>query len=373
MAGPSIGRPSTRTSAVDPGFPTRRAIVGGAAVAGIVMALSYRPTPDRAWTRLTGKAPWFPRDGAALLFHNDRLWLFGGSRKSQELDIGDGWSSVDGIDWRKEVDRAAWTPSGQSMSSSFAGRMWRMGGFVENKSRFIPIGEIWSSVDGRTWTLATTAPAWRPRGGGALVVHNEKLWLLGGTRHPRNEGDQPAFSDVWSTENGVDWTEVMANAPWRPRSLHSVVVHNGQLWVMGGGHWGKNPTLYRDVWSSFDGIKWKEHSSEVAWPGRIWATATSYNGLLWIMGGFIAKPRGGTNDIWYSDDGRDWYPYLAAKPWPSRMAHSSIAFNDRLWVLAGSNSDYFNDIWSLKIRKEEVFPGTSLTRAKKWFYSTFAP
>ena len=265
MTEPSAMRPSTRSSPSDRAFPTRRAFVGGAAVAGAVGALTYQPTLDRPWTRLTGKAPWSPRDGAALLAHNERLWVFGGSASNQILDVGDGWSSVNGIDWRKEVDRAGWTPSIQSMSVTFAGRLWRMGGFVVQGSQVLPIGEIWSSADGRTWTLATAAPAWRPRGGGALVVHNGRLWLLGGTRQ-RNEGDQPALGDVWSTENGVDWTEVAANAPWKPRAFHSVIVHNGRLWVMGGGHWGKNPMFYGDVWSSLDGIKWTEHPSKGACP-----------------------------------------------------------------------------------------------------------
>jgi len=122
-----------------------------------------------------------------------------------------------------------------------------------------------------------------------------------------------------------------------------------------------------------DGIKWTEHPSKGAWPGRIWATAASYGGLLWIMGGSIDRSRGGgTNDTWYSNDGRDWYPYLAAKPWPPRRAaHSSIVFNDQLLVLAGSDRDYFNDVWALKIERDEIFPGSSLTRAQKWLYMTF--
>jgi hypothetical protein len=364
----SIGRPSSGVNLIDPAFPTRRAIVGGAVITGVVSALSYRPTPDPPWTPITTSAIWLPRESAGFHTHNDRLWLFGGSAPHQGLDLGDAWSTVDGIDWHKEIDRAAWTPSASSMSVAFAGRMWRMGGFVEKENRSFPISEIWASVDGRNWTLATAKPAWEARGGGALVVHNEKLWLLGGTRHPRNEGDQQTLSDVWSTENGVDWTLVILNAPWKPRAFHTAVAHDGKLWIMGGGHWGKKPLASRDVWCSFDGINWEQRANEAAWPGRIWATAASYNGLLWVMGGFISKPRGSANDIWYSADGSNWYPYLASKVWSPRSAHSSIVFNGRLWVLAGSNGDYFNDVWTLKLGGDDGVAGSAMARAVKWLY-----
>jgi hypothetical protein len=368
MAEPSIGQSGTYVNRIDSTFPTRRAAVGGAVIAGAVWVLSYRPAPDPPWTLVKTSAIWPPRDGAGFYEHNGRLWLVGGSAQHQGLDLGDCWSTHDGIDWRKEIDRAAWTPSAYSMSVAFAGRMWRMGGFIKKESRPFPIGEIWASADGRNWTLATANPAWEARGGGALVAHDGKLWLLGGTRHPRNEGDQPTLSDVWSTDNGVDWTRVVLNAPWKPRAFHSVVAHHGRLWVMGGGYWGKHPVVYRDVWSSLDGINWEEHSSEAAWPGRIWASAASYNGLLWIIGGFKTKPPGGANDVWYSADGSDWYPYLASKIWPARMAHSSIVFNSQLWVLAGSNGDYFNDVWVLKLGGNDTVSGSVMTRPLKWLY-----
>lgn len=173
----TLDNPSTGMSFHDPAFPTRRAIIGGAVIGGATWALSFRPSPGPPWTLLSYKASWSPRDGAALLSHNDRLWLFGGSGPKQE-DPNDGWSTVDGVDWRKEVSGAAWTQSAKSMSVSFAGRMWRMGGFLPEENR--PMSEIWSSVDGRIWTLASAAAGWQARGGGALVVHNRKLWLLGG-------------------------------------------------------------------------------------------------------------------------------------------------------------------------------------------------
>lgn len=351
-----------------PMFPTRRAIVGGAIVAGGVWALSYRPSPDPPWNPLTRNASWSPRDGTALLFHNDRVWIFGGSASNEILDVGDGWSTADGINWQRELAQAPWTPSANSMSVAFAGRMWRMGGFVRRENKFVPISEIWSSSDGRNWTLAAS-PAWEARGGGALAVHNGKLWLLGGTRHPENEGDRPTLGDVWSTENGVDWTRVVLNAPWMPRAFHAAATYDDKLWVMGGGHWGVNPVFYRDVWCSADGVNWERRSSNAAWRARIWAAAASYNGLLWMMGGFTGQVRGGTNDIWYSTDGRNWYPYLSSPVWPARLAHSVLAFNGQLWVLAGSNGDYFNDVWTLKLDGHHSVSSSAVARTIKWLHS----
>jgi hypothetical protein len=328
-----------------PAFPTRRALIGAGAISGIVWTLSYRPAPDPAWIPVKSASPWSARDGAGLIVYNNRLWLTGGSAP-KVIDLGDSWSTSDGITWHKEIEQSSWTQAAQSMNVAFAGRMWRMGGFIEEETKFHPINEIWSSADGQNWALVEPSPPWRPRAGGTLVVFREKLWLLGGA----SQYDKLLFNDVWSTENGVDWTSVNSQAPWKPRAFHTAVAHDGRLWVMGGGNWSKDPTLYGDVWSTPDGINWKQHTDQAAWQGRVWATAASYAGLLWIMGGFIGSPRGGTNDIWYSRDGRHWLPYLSATPkWAPRLAQSAVVFEHRLWITAGSNGDYYNDVWYLDL------------------------
>jgi hypothetical protein len=73
------------------------------------------------------------------------------------------------------------------------------------------------------------------------------------------------------------------------------------------------------------------------------------------MGGMVQ--RNGSNDIWYSKDGRTWYPYLAEKMWSPRLAHSALSYSDRLWILAGSNYDYFNDVWALALNADWEGPG----------------
>ncbi|SFI49122.1 hypothetical protein SAMN05216525_109149 [Bradyrhizobium sp. Gha] len=332
---------------MNPRPPTRRLILVGGLISGAVGIASYRPAPDPSWKAVTSDAPWAPRDNAGLVIHENRIWLIGGTPAKTPQGLSDCWSSAEGLTWTKELDQAPWSPTVQSMVIAFAGRLWRMGGFYQDGDTFAPVAEIWSSQDGRSWTRAGEAD-WSPRGGGALVSFSGRLWLLGGTRHPRNEGTEPNFNDVWVTDNGTTWTQVVQNAPWQARAFHNAVVHEGQIWILGGGYWGKKAAAYQDVWCSPDGRSWTRKTAMAEWPGRIWSASASFRGALWSMGGLVPSTRAGSDDIWYSKDGAVWYPYLS-KMWVPRMAHSALVFSDRLWVVAGSNFDFLHDVWALDL------------------------
>jgi hypothetical protein len=63
-------------------------------------------------------------------------------------------------------------------------------------------------------------------------------------------------NDVWSSTDGVHWTELTKAAPWHPRQYHDVAAWDNKLWVMEGYHVeGGNRN---DVWYSADGVEWKE-------------------------------------------------------------------------------------------------------------------
>ena len=57
-----------------------------------------------------------------------------------------------------------------------------------------------------------------------------------------------------------------------------------------------------------------------------------------------------------------------AKVWPPRSAHSTVEFNGQLWVLAGSDGDYLNDVWALKLNGADAVSDTVMARAIKWLY-----
>ena len=331
-------------------FPTRRAVLGGVAVAATTFALSYRPTPDPDWTAVELSAKWSPRDSTALLAHNNRLWLYGGINSKEGPPLRDGWSSADGIHWRHEFDDAPWVYASQGMSGVHDGRIWLLGGVTQSGKDFRPANQVWSSADGAVWKLVTDNAAWEPRIGATVVEFKQKIWLMGGTARSPDPDGLASFNDVWISKDGVEWVKVNAAAPWAPRAFHASVVHDGKIWIMGGGYWAKQPGLFGDIWNTEDGISWQRVTSKAAWPERIWSTASSYAGMIWVMGGFIEKPRGGAKDIWFSRNGQDWQLYLPFRSLPPRHAPASIVFADALWVVGGSSdTDFLHDVWSLKL------------------------
>lgn len=347
VSGIDMSNPAGKTNRASGQLPTRRVVLGGGLISLAVWLASYRPTPDPSWTLATKTAPWSPRDSAGFVAHQNRVWLIGGTAKDGKTGLTDCWSSADGLTWTRDLDRAPWAPTIQSMVASFAGRLWRMGGFLPDGNTFTPVDDIWSSADGQNWIRAVAPKKWSPRGGGTLVAFDEKLWLLGGVESLRTLDAQRHFNDVWFTEDGTTWVQALDRAPWRPRAFHNTIVHDGKLWILGGGYWADKPTFLHDVWCSRDGIRWEAKTIAAEWPGRLWAASTSFRGRLWTMGGLVQRE--GTNDVWYSNDGETWYPYLAKKVWTPRMALSVLAVADKLWVVAGSNYEFFGDVWALTL------------------------
>lgn len=144
---------------------------------------------------------------------------------------------------------------------------------------------------------------------------------------------------------GTDWTEATASAAWAQRNGHTSVVYNGKIWVMGGDAGGFEATRYNDVWSSIDGVTWTQATSSAGWDARSYPASVVHDGKIWVMGGSV----GGSmkNDVWYSTSGVTWTRATSAAGWSARHSHTSIVQDDKIWVLGGSagSGTYKNDIW----------------------------
>ena len=144
------------------------------------------------WEQVTAHAPFAPRDGAGSLVFQDRMWLLGG------------WSPQDSVYFPRICNN-----------------------------------EVWSSVDGLSWDLVKpnsfiddsfdASLDWEGRHTAGYVVHDDLMWIAGGDV---NQGYYQ--NDVWSSTDGKDWTLRVDPVPWGPRALHHTVAFRDHIWVIGG-------------------------------------------------------------------------------------------------------------------------------------------
>ncbi len=132
---------------------------------------------------------------------------------------------------------------------NFKGKLWMFGGRTGNGGN----NEIWSSVDGHSWTQETTDPSqlFSPRTFHQVYEMNGKLWMTGGEHYVSN--NYLRYSDVWTSTDGIAWTLITDAAEFGARANHSMTAANGKLWILGNYIGSGNQ---KQLWSSTDGLEW---------------------------------------------------------------------------------------------------------------------
>jgi hypothetical protein len=317
------------------------------------------------WQLVTMKAPWAARDGAGILSYQGKLWLLGGwnpipadRQYFPMICNNEVWSSADGLNWSlikpntfkdASFDRASdWEGRHTAGYAVYRDRMWIIGGDANQRHYQ---NDVWSSEDGQTWDYVNRGKdvPWGPRVLHYTVVHNDQLWVIGGQTLPQfGGGDEAFYRDAWTSTDGAEWTQVIPEEPcWSPRGMiGGSAVMNGRIWVLGGGRYDtptKERLYHNDVWSSEDGIHWTEHTKQALWHPRQYHDVAAWDGKLWVMEGYNAMG-GNRNDVWYSADGVNWIE-LPDTPWKPRHAASLVVHNGFLWMIAGNNME--PDVWKL--------------------------
>jgi hypothetical protein len=306
---------------------------------------------DIDWT-LVGTADWQPRDSQAEYAHAGRLWIAGGWFDSNSAPPRDVWSSVDGVQWNRVTNNAPWIHSDLPMNTTFDGKLWMMGGWFNGRlPGHSASNQVWSSSDGANWDLVTSAAGWSPRIAAATVVFQGKMWILGGTEN-YYFGDQTSLkNDVWSTTDGAHWQQVVSSAPWSPRAYHQAVVLGDKIYVLGGGDYAPRHHALNDVWSSPDGINWTQETDSAAWSSRIWFSSTVYRDRMWVLGGW-SQATGNVGDVWHSADGKHWRQLITPIAWKARHEHSVFLHQDKLWIAGGHAQPLSSEVWSLALPKD---------------------
>jgi len=182
---------------------------------------------------------------------------------------------------------------------------------------------VWQSVDGVTWARDNLADGTAARGpilGPAHATENSRALSLGGVLY----FVQIDTGEVYSTTaaDATGWTDLGPIPGFTPRCGGTAFVLEGEIWVVGGGDCDYSK-VYNDLWSSPDGVHWTEQPTPAAWSGRMWPCVATGDGIVWLAGGYAPtdwlltdgtiSARYSINhaDVWYSKDGIDWRQFKA--------------------------------------------------------------
>jgi hypothetical protein len=284
-----------------------------------IASLAIAPAAP-AWhvERQAGSGCWPPRCEAdqlplatPVISHAGRLFMIGDGAAPRN-----GYDSHDGATWRAFDHNAGWGTRYKAADASFAGAMWRVGGWVEQHGQRIAMNDVWRSEDGRRWERVVEHAPWPARADAHLVVFRDTLWLIGG---------EPNDSRVWLTNDGQQWIS-RATGSLPRANPQGVIAFRNALWVIGHGAWS---SATNDVWKSDDGSNWTRVTANAAWPARTGAGFTVLDDRLWVVAG------AGLRDVWSSTDGRSWQRSSIEIPGPPRSAEYSAVFQNAFWVIGG--------------------------------------
>lgn len=262
------------------------------------------------------------------------------------------------ITWSTVNNSAPWGRRTEHASVVFKNEVWVLGG--SSNISGVQLNGTWSSPDGITWTQRSLATPWEKANGNAVriehaaAVFDNKIWVIGG--YSMKAGSlSTRMADIWSSPDGINWTQVTANAPFGIRNNLGLTVLNGKMYLTGNVRIGTTAQA-GDVWSSPDGITWTQITPTL--PAGIGLRQDfgflSFDNKLWIIGGTIQVGSNGTatNDVWSSPDGITWTRVLTAAPWGKRYKFSSFVFDKRMWIVGGQlptgGMFQYTDMWSTK-------------------------
>ncbi len=217
----------------------------------------------------------------------------------------------------------------------FQDKIWITGGREpENEYK----SDVWYSNDGIDWTEVSAAADFPQGWGHSTTVFDNELWIIGS----KGGGifSNNSKSEIWHSSDGVNWLAANPDGPFSPRIGHATVVFKDKIWIIGGSGFDTQ----NDVWYSSDGANWTETNSDPPFSERWRHTATIFNNKIWVIGGVDADNYFG--DVWYSSDGINWIEATPSAPFLGKADHTTLVFDNKLWVIGGVSSDGVkNDVW----------------------------
>ncbi|PUA28107.1 MAG: hypothetical protein B0W54_16600 [Cellvibrio sp. 79] len=241
------------------------------------------------------------------------------------------YSSMDGMRWEREYQTNHSENITDHTIITHMNQLLSFGGATYETDNLTT--NVLQSADGKYWKKLTPYADFPARSETQAVSFNNQLWVIGG-------GDK---NDVWSSINGITWKESIGNNMFSKKwNSPSLVTFKNKIWAVGGSNFDDNPS---EVWSSPDGNIWTQETAQAEFSRRRYQQVVVHNNQLWLYGGL--DDSGILNDVWVSPDGVNWTRKVENAPFPGRVKSALISYNNRLWLIGGHQSGKrFNDVWS---------------------------
>lgn len=217
----------------------------------------------------------------------------------------------------------------------FNGKVWSVGG-VNAYSTPNLSSDVWSSENGINW-ISVTSDQFSKREGHTLTVYDNKMWLIGGV-----DGSGTYLGEIYVSTDGMTWTMVTTLSPTlQAPAFHSTVVFNNKLYVIRDG-FEDHVTVY----SSVDGINWNLETDH-AFSNREEYETVVFENAIYVIGG--RHTSGFFNEIWKSPDGIEWSLITPTDEiFSPRYAQTATVHNGKVWIVGGITGPFSEthiDLW----------------------------
>ncbi len=292
------------------------------------------------WVKVIDSALFAKSYNFQLFALRDSLWAF----------HPDGnFYSTDGKVWRKSYLTNSIYNLAFLDYVYFNNAMYGLGHFEGNIEQFSFKPIIYKSSDLKSWETISTDSNIPNRFFYHPYIFNEKIWIAGGMNN------DSIYTDLWNSADGIHWDKVGDNMPFGKRHSSLIVEFKGKIYL-----------LNNDVWSSGDGMVWKEEVREIV-PGveLFGYTAVVYDDQIWLLG--CSRNGNFSSKVLTSRDGQIWNEMDA--PWSPRGGVAACVFKGKIYLTGGKYGglntanpefEYSNDVWYLEKINSSISSGNSV-------------
>ncbi len=290
---------------------------------------------------------WEPVSFAASYLYEKELFLTGGWNPNTNTFNSDIWKCNKEFQWKQLANMNSWSPRNGHSVTTFNGKLFLIGGF-NYQSRYLE--DIWifdPENSSNEWECLQKTNTWEGREGHVALVFKNSLWIFGGIT------SSGVKNDIWTTQDGIHWSENDEIAPWTPRCFHNVVIFHDKLCLFAGSavEGAKN-----DMYISRNGSDWLQVEENLPFTPHFGSGVCVFDNRIWMVGGSDAKERDFTNEVWWFTEDDGWNQYMIETPWSPRWGFNCVnVYEDKMILLCGgvrySDRKYsaFADGWILEV------------------------